>query len=113
MPGERADAIASALAGALGRTPLLVGDGARAVRRVAWCTGGAQGYFEEAILAGLISTCRARSPSRPWHLAREAGVPYIAAGHHATERYGAQAVAAYLADELGLEAAFVDLDNPV
>ena len=80
---------------------------------MAWCTGGAQGYFEQAILAGADLYVSGEISEQTVHLARESGVPYIAAGHHATERYGAQAIAAYLADELGLEAEFVDLDNPV
>jgi dinuclear metal center YbgI/SA1388 family protein len=112
-PGQRAQTIADALAQTLGRVPLLVGDGDRPVRRVAWCTGGAQGYFEQAILAGADLYVSGEISEQTVHLARESGVPYIAAGHHATERYGAQAIAAYLADELGLEAEFVDVDNPV
>ena len=112
-PGQRAQVIAGALAQTLGRLPLLVGDGEREVRRVAWCTGGAQGYFEQAILAGADLYVSGEISEQTVHLARESGVPYIAAGHHATERYGAQAIAAYLADELGLEAEFVDVDNPV
>ena len=112
-PGQRAQTIADALAQTLGRVPLLVGDGDRPVRRVAWCTGGAQGYFEQAILAGADLYVSGEISEQTVHLARESGVPYIAAGHHATERYGAQAIAAYLADELGLEAEIVDVDNPV
>ncbi|MDI3514222.1 MAG: hypothetical protein PWP40_1451 [Rhodocyclaceae bacterium] len=112
-PGQSAESVACALAQTLGRAPLLVGDGRRAVRRVAWCTGGAQGYFEQAILAGADLYVSGEISEQTVHLARESGVPYIAAGHHATERYGAQAIAAYLTDELGLEAEFVDLDNPV
>lgn len=46
------------------------------------------------------------------HLARECGVAFLAAGHHATERYGAPAVAAHLAATLGLEHQFIDIDNP-
>jgi putative NIF3 family GTP cyclohydrolase 1 type 2 len=58
---------------------------------VAWCTGGAQGYFEQAILAGADLYVSGEISEQTVHLARESGVPYIAAGHHATERYGAQA----------------------
>ncbi|WP_345793001.1 Nif3-like dinuclear metal center hexameric protein [Thauera sp. JM12B12] len=105
--------MALALADKLGRMPLLVGDGGRLVRRIAWCTGGAQGYFEQAILAGADLYVSGEISEQTVHLARETGVPYIAAGHHATERYGARAIAAYLKRELGLEAEFLDLDNPV
>ena len=105
--------IARSLAARLGREPLLVGDGARVVRRVAWCTGGAQAYFEQAIAAGADVFVSGEISEPTVHLAREAGVPYIAAGHHATERYGALAIAAYLETEFGLKADFVDLPNPV
>ena len=111
--GERADEIARALARRLGREPLLVGDGERTVRRIAWCTGGAPGFFEQAILAGAELYVSGEISEPTVHLARESGVPYIAAGHHATERYGARAMAHYLNEVLGLEASFVDLDNPV
>jgi dinuclear metal center YbgI/SA1388 family protein len=97
----------------LQREPMLVGDGARSVSRVAWCTGGAQGYFEQAIAAGADVYVSGEISEQTVHLAREAGVPYIAAGHHASERYGARALARYMSEELGLNARFVDIDNPV
>jgi len=82
------------------------------VRRVALCTGGAQSYFEAAIAAGadLFVTGEISEPQA--HYARESGVAFIAAGHHATERYGAPAVAAHVAAQLGLEHRFIDIDNP-
>ncbi len=110
---EPASQIARSIAARLGRDPLLAGDGERMVRRVAWCTGGAQGYFEQAILAGADLYVSGEISEQTVHLARESGVPYLAAGHHATERYGARALARYLVDTLGLEAEFVDIDNPV
>ena len=97
---------------ALGREPLLVGDGTRSVRRVAWCSGGAQGYFEEAIAAGAELFLSGEISEQTTHLARESGVPFIAAGHHATERYGVRALALHLADRLGVDCRFVDIDNP-
>ncbi|MBU0602351.1 MAG: Nif3-like dinuclear metal center hexameric protein [Gammaproteobacteria bacterium] len=96
----------------LGRTPLLVGDGQRVVRRIAWCTGGAQGYFEQAIDAGADLYISGEISEQTTHVARESGVPYIAAGHHATERYGVQALGAHLAQTFGLDTVFVDIDNP-
>ena len=97
---------------ALGREPLLVGDGSRSVRRLAWCSGGAQGYFEQAIAAGADLFLSGEISEQTTHLARESGVPYLAAGHHATERYGVKALAAHLAQRFGLECRFVDIDNP-
>ena len=105
--------IARSLAARLGREPLLVGDAARPVRRVAWCTGGAQGYFEQAIAAGADLYVSGEISEQTVHLARESGVAYIAAGHHATERYGVHALAQYLVRRFAIDAQFVDLDNPV
>ena len=97
---------------ALGRAPLLVGDAQRTVRRIAWCTGGAQGMFEQAIDAGADLYLSGEISEQTTHTARESGVPYIAAGHHATERYGVQALGEHLAQSCGLQVAFVDIDNP-
>jgi len=105
--------IANELALRLGREPLLVGDASRVVTRIAWCTGGAQGYFEQAIAAGAELYVSGEISEQTVHLARESGVPFIAAGHHATERYGPLALAGYLRGTLGLEARFLDVDNPV
>ena len=80
---------------------------------MAWCTGAAQGYFEQAIAAGADVFISGEISEPTVHLARESGVPYIAAGHHATERYGIRALGEHLARELGLRADFVDIDNPV
>lgn len=108
-----ADAIAARVAAVLGRAPLLVGDGTRPVAKVAWCSGGAQGYFEQAILAGADLFISGEISEQTVHLARESGVPYLAAGHHASERYGAQALGEHLAERFGLECEFVEIDNPV
>lgn len=109
---ETAACVARSLAARLGRDPLLVGDPDKLVRRVAWCSGGAQNYFEAAIAAGADVFVSGEISEPTVHIARESGVPYIAAGHHATERYGAKAIARYL-QSIGLDADFVDLDNPV
>ena len=97
----------------LGRTPLLVGDSCRAISRIAWCSGGAQGYFEQAILAGADLFVSGEVSEQTVHLARESGVPYLAAGHHATERYGVMALGEHLAARCGLDCEFVEIDNPV
>jgi dinuclear metal center YbgI/SA1388 family protein len=110
---QSASAILGKLGTVLGRVPMLVGDGERVVRRIAWCTGGAQGYFEQAIEAGADLYVSGEISEQTVHVARESGVPYVAAGHHATERYGAQAVSAYLATTFGLDTTFIDVDNPV
>lgn len=97
----------------LGRPPLVIGDGARPVRRIAWCSGGAQGYFEQAIALGVDAYLSGEISEQTVHLARESGVAYLAAGHHATERYGVQALAEHLAQRFGIICDFVDVENPV
>ena len=109
----RAADIAARVRAVSGREPLLVGDGERRVSRVAWCSGGAQGYFEEAIALGADLYVSGEISEQTVHLARESGVPYLAAGHHATERYGAEALAKHLAERFGLDCRFIDIDNPV
>ncbi|MCG2576638.1 Nif3-like dinuclear metal center hexameric protein [Dechloromonas sp. XY25] len=97
----------------LGRTPLVIGEAERAIRRIGWCSGGAQGYFEQAIALGVDAYLSGEISEQTVHLARESGVAYIAAGHHATERYGVQALAGHLAQQFGIACEFVDVDNPV
>lgn len=96
----------------LGRSPLLVSGGDHPIRRIAWCTGGAQGYIEEAVARGVDAYLSGEISEQTVHIARECGIHYIAAGHHATERFGACAVGQYLAARFGLVHHFVDIDNP-
>jgi putative NIF3 family GTP cyclohydrolase 1 type 2 len=79
---------------------------------MAWCTGGAQGYFEDAIAAGVDAFITGEISEPQAHYARECGVSFLACGHHASERYGAQALGGHVAAQLGLEHVFIDLDNP-
>jgi dinuclear metal center YbgI/SA1388 family protein len=95
------------------RRPLLIGDPGRPLRRIAWCTGGAQGLFEQAIALGVDAYISGEISEQTVHAARESGVAYIAAGHHATERYGVQALGDHLAQRFGLSHRFIDIDNPV
>ena len=111
--GATAGSLARTVTEKLGRAPLLIGDPARPLRRVAWCTGGAQGMFEQAIALGADAYVSGEISEQTVHLARESGVAYIAAGHHATERYGVQALGAHLAQHFGLEHRFIEIDNPV
>lgn len=83
-----------------------------AIKKIAWCTGGAQGYFEAAIAAGADAFITGEISEPQAHYAREMGVAYLACGHHATERYGAPAVAGHVATALGLAHEFIDIDNP-
>ena len=97
----------------LRRTPQLIGDPDRLVGRVAWCSGGAQGYFEAAISQGVDVYLSGEISEQSFHLANESGVAFIAAGHHATERLGIQALGEHLATRFDLQHRFLDQDNPV
>ena len=107
-----ADALARCVAGALQRQPLLLRGDGRPLRRVAWCTGGAQGYFEAAIAAGADAFLTGEVSEPQAHLARETGVAFLACGHHATERYGAPALGEHLARQFGVQHQFIEIDNP-
>ena len=107
------DALSAHVQTVLGRSTTLVSaDAARPIRKLAWCTGGAQGFFEAAIAAGADAFITGEISEPQAHLARETGVGFIAAGHHATERYGAPAVAEHVAQQCGIEHQWIEIDNP-
>lgn len=107
-----AQALAAHVAQVLGRPVIQVGTAPRPIRNIAWCTGGAQGYFEGAIAAGVDAFITGEISEPQAHYARECGVVFLACGHHASERFGAPAVAGHVAAQLGIEHVFVDIDNP-
>ncbi|MGC7838980.1 Nif3-like dinuclear metal center hexameric protein, partial [Pseudomonas wayambapalatensis] len=96
----------------MGREPLVV-EGEGMIRRVGWCTGGGQGYIDNAIAAGVDLFISGEASEQTYHSARENGISFIAAGHHATERYGVQALGDYLAKRFALEHLFIDCPNPI
>ncbi|PKO54052.1 MAG: Nif3-like dinuclear metal center hexameric protein [Betaproteobacteria bacterium HGW-Betaproteobacteria-2] len=110
---ETLDSFQQRLGVLLQRQPFVVSGAAREVQRVAWCTGAAQQYLEIAIELGVDVFVSGEISEQTVHLARESGVAYIAAGHHATERYGVQALGRHLAEQFGLKHQFIDIDNPV
>ena len=97
----------------LGRAPLVIGDPQQPLGLVGWCTGAAQNYLGDAIVAGAGTYLSGEISEPTVHLARESGVAYLACGHHATERYGVQALGAHRAERFGIEHRFIDIDNPV
>ena len=97
----------------LNRTAQVIGDMQQKVQKIALCTGAAQGYIEQAAMAGADAYISGEISEPTVHVARETGVSYIAAGHHATERYGIQALGEHLAEKFGLIHTFIDCDNPV
>ncbi len=97
----------------LGRMPLVIGDSSQPLNRIGWCTGAAQNLLGDAIAAGATAYLSGEISEPTVHLAREAGVTYIACGHHATERYGVHALGMHLAERFGIQHHFIDIDNPV
>jgi len=107
-----ADALAEHVKKVVNRPVVMEGRPHDAIKNIAWCSGGAQGYFEAAIAAGADAFITGEISEPQAHYAREMGVAFIACGHHASERYGAPAVAAQVAAQLGLAHQFIDIDNP-
>jgi len=105
-------AFAEHLAQRLGRAPLHVPGTSGEITTIAWCTGGAQHHIEQAAELGVDAYLTGEVSEPTVHVARETGLHFYAAGHHATERYGVQAVGDHLATERGLHHHFIDIDNP-
>ena len=118
LQGELAEALsgeelAQQLNLALGREPLFIRGHGRPVKRIAWCTGAAQGYIDKAVALGVDAFITGEVSEQTIHIARECGINFYAAGHHATERYGVQALGEHLVEHFGVEHRFIDIDNPV
>jgi dinuclear metal center YbgI/SA1388 family protein len=110
----QASAFAQHIAQRLGREPLHLPAGSgREIKRVGWCTGGAQHYIEQAAAQGLDAYISGEVSEQTFHLAQELDIHYFAAGHHATESYGVQALAGHLAEKFALHCEFIDIPNPV
>jgi putative NIF3 family GTP cyclohydrolase 1 type 2 len=113
----------------LNRKPIVLGNGftaahaaplfaqevteGRLIKHVAWCTGGGQGYLETAAQAGVDAFITGEASEQTTHIAHEYDVLFIGAGHHATERYGVQALGEYCQAQWDLDVSFIDLSNPV
>jgi dinuclear metal center YbgI/SA1388 family protein len=99
----------------LRHAPLVVapeGGDERLISRIAWCSGGAQGYIEEAAGLGVDAFLSGEISEQTPHVARESGIAYLACGHHASERFGPMALAKWLAENSGIACEFVDCPNP-
>jgi len=95
------------------RTPLHIKGSQQVIKRIAWCTGGAQGYIEQAVELGVDAYLTGEVSEHTVHAAREYDIHFFAAGHHATERYGVQALGKHLADKFGIEQQYIEIQNPV
>lgn len=107
------EALSARIGERLQRPPVAIGIHDRPIRRIAWCSGGAQGYFEQAAALGVDAYLTGEASEQNVHFARESGVAFIAAGHHATERYGIQALGEHLAAHFGLHHEFIEILNPI
>lgn len=105
---ELADAIETILQ----RTLVAVALNEQPISRIAVCTGGGQGFIEHAVAAGVDAFITGEVSEQTIHVARECGIQFFAAGHHATERYGVKALGERLQKESGVRVDFVDMDNP-
>jgi len=97
----------------LRRRPLVIGDQNSMINQLAWCTGGAQHYLDRVLDLGVDAYISGEISEQTVHTARENGVVYFAAGHHATERYGVQALGEHLVEHFGIAHTFIDIENPV
>ncbi|MDR3157606.1 MAG: Nif3-like dinuclear metal center hexameric protein [Zoogloeaceae bacterium] len=108
--------LAARLARTLGRPPLVIGAENRRVQRLAWCSGGAQGYIEDVLAlaetTGIDAYLSGEISEQTPHIARESRIAYLACGHHASERFGPRALAAWLQANAGLDCEFIDCPNP-
>ncbi len=93
--------------------PLLIVGSNKPVHRIAWCTGAAQSYIDQALAQGVDLFISGEISEQTVHVAREAGIHYIAAGHHATERYGVQALGQVIANRFSIHHEYIEIDNPV
>lgn len=107
------DELTESLAEKLNTKPLSIASSDKLIRRIAWCTGAAQSYIDQAADRGFDVFISGEVSENTFHYAKECGIHYIAAGHHATERYGVQALGRLVAERFGLQHQFIDIPNPV
>ena len=112
-PTQSLQTFANLVEAKLARKPQVIGDLAKTVKTIALCTGAAQGYIEQAVAANVDVYISGEISEQTVHVARESGMSYISAGHHATERYGIRELGEHLAQKFGLQHTFIDIDNPV
>lgn len=106
-----ADELAKTINLALQRPPLTI-NVQRPIKTVAWCTGGAQDYISKAAELNVDAYITGEVSERTVLFAQENNINFFAAGHHATERYGVQALGEWLANRFNLTHYFIDCDNP-
>ncbi|MEN8176707.1 MAG: Nif3-like dinuclear metal center hexameric protein [Pseudomonadota bacterium] len=113
QPSLSASEFSALIGKALERTPLHIPGGPDSIETLGWCTGAAQDYIGQAADLGLDAFLSGEISEPTVHVARERGIHYFAAGHHATERYGVQALGEWLAEKFGVEHKYFEMGNPV
>jgi dinuclear metal center YbgI/SA1388 family protein len=101
------------IADKLQRPPLHIAGSAKPIVKVGWCTGAAQDFIRHAIVHNIDAYISGEISEQTVHIARETGIHFYAAGHHATERYGVQALGEHLAHYYGIQHQYVEIANPV
>jgi len=97
----------------LGRDAMMIGDPNKEISTIGWCSGAAQSMIDMAVAQEADAYLSGEISEPTVHIARETGITYISAGHHATERYGVKALGEHLQSQFDIEFVFVDIDNPV
>lgn len=105
--------LAALIATRLGREPLHLAFGPERITRVGVIAGSAPDHIEEAAAAGCDAFITGEPAERVTALAKELGIHFYAAGHHATEKLGVQRLGALLADRFGVAHEFIDIPNPI
>ena len=113
VEAKPAEEVANLVEKALNRKPLIIADEQAMVKTMAWCSGGGQSFIEQVLGQGIDMFLSGEASEQTVHTAREMDIAFMAAGHHATERYGVKHLGERLAVETGLSVEFVDIDNPV
>ncbi|NOY67787.1 MAG: Nif3-like dinuclear metal center hexameric protein [Gammaproteobacteria bacterium] len=108
-----ANALSDKLEAVLDRKPFHIAGNNRKIQSVGWCTGAAQNYIEDAAALGLDAYITGEASEQTFHAANELGIHFFACGHHATERYGVQALGVHISEHFGLKYTFIDIDNPI
>lgn len=110
---QSAETFSKTLTNLFQQTPIHLSGGKNPIAKVAWCSGAAQDFIVQAAALGMDAYISGEVSERTYYLAKELGIHYFACGHHATERFGIQALGTYLQSQYGLEVQFIDVDNPI
>ncbi len=97
----------------LAREPLHIAGKAEIINTIAWCTGAAQNFIHDVLTLNVDAYLTGEISEHTVHAARDNGIHFYAAGHHATESYGVQVLGEHLAKKFAIKHEFIDIPNPV